>query len=69
METAVDVNKCFAQIKLPVLSYQQIKVHVIAFTRYLAGMRIRIRLDPLIFGPPDPVLFHWIRILPVKTDL
>ena len=22
-----------------------------------AGMRIRIRWDPLIFGPPDPVLF------------
>ena len=35
------------------------------------GMRIRIRSHPFIFGPPDPVLFYWIRIkiLPVTTDL
>ena len=40
------------------------------------GMRIRIQSDPLIFGPPDPVLFHWIRIhgkkcrilIPVQYD-
>ena len=24
---------------------------------FFSGMRIQIRSDPLIFGPPDPVLF------------
>ena len=31
----------------------------LVFIQLIAGMRIRIRSDPLIFGPPDPnqVLF------------
>ena len=29
----------------------------ICFEVIKAGMRIRIRSDPVIFGPPDPVLF------------
>ena len=39
----------------------------------ISGMRIRIRSDPLIFGPPDPdrYYFHWIRIriLPVTKRI
>ena len=38
---------------------------------FLGGMRIRIWWDPLILGPPDPVLEQRIRIqiLPVTMDL
>ena len=28
----------------------------LVFIQLIAGMRIRIRSDPLIFGPPDPNL-------------
>ena len=40
-----------------------------------AGMRIRIRSYPLVFGPPDPDSLHFSLdlnpdlILPVTTDL
>ena len=37
--------------------YINLNNNIITLIYIVSGMRIRIRSDPLIFGPPDPVLF------------